>query len=99
MINSHTTQQLRDLELEILTLEAELDRLTPREAAIPAYTLADTNVIMANFNRAATLDNALITLRNAPRRQSILRRLDYLRRRYYAIRQQMMHPAAVAFAA
>ena len=99
MINTRNTYDLHDLEQEILTLEAELSRLNGPVHAPAPIALGSSNVIMGQFNQIARVDDALRGSRITPRRKALLCRLEYVRRRYYALREQMMHPAALAFAA
>lgn len=94
------TNAIETIEAEIFTLETELALLAPAAIAVkPKYSLTQTNVIAANFNRAADLDHALRILSALPRRQAILRHLDYLRRRLYALRPHAAPVAGFSFAA
>ncbi len=87
----------QDIETEIARIEFELAQMQPMPT-LPVYTLMDKNVISGAFNSTAsqTMDSYL---RDIPRRERLLRGLEYNRRRLTGLRVHSAHAANFALAA
>ncbi len=87
----------QEMEIEIARIQIELTQLEPIPA-LPVITLLDKNVISASFNSTAsqTMEHYF---RDLPHRQSLIRRLEFCKRRLHGLRLHKMHAANFAFAA
>jgi hypothetical protein len=87
----------QEIEIEIARIQQELAQMQPLPV-IPNITLMDKNVISGAFNSTAaqTMDQYL---RQAPRRESLMRGLEYNRRRLLGLRTHRAYAANFSLAA